>query len=340
MRYRVLPACLALFAAACLVPAGLCAQQAAPAKKLLSHEKRIADLEKEVEGLQKEVAFLKMAPVPEQVVLCGRTIHLSDEEAREAFEREFYNFLDNRGLLTVLVKRYGKFLNVVSGEIDRMAMPPDLIYLPIAESYLNPRAVSRANAGGLWQFIKDTGKREGLFINDSIDERYSVKRSTRSALGYLSRLHSEFGDWLVAMAAYNTGEARVREAIQNQNTRDFFEMFLPEETERYVYRIAALKEILSHPRKYGLPVHKADYYKPYSVAEITIEVERETPTAFLAAAMELPYRTFRQYNLHIRKYKLPEGTYHIYVPVEKKDVFLKRIGGGQGTDISIGKEEP
>ena len=90
-------------------------------------------------------------------------------------------------------------------------MPPDLIYLGIAESYLNPRAVSKANAGGMWQFIKETGKREGLFINDSIDERYSVTRSTRSALGYLNKLHSEFGDWLVAMAAYNAGEARIRE---------------------------------------------------------------------------------------------------------------------------------
>ncbi len=201
---------------------------------------------------------------------------------REAFEREFYQFLENKGLLTILVKRYGKFLNVVSEELDRTAMPPDLIYLAIAESYLNPRAVSKANAGGLWQFIKDTGKREGLFINDHIDERYSVTRSTRSALGYLNRLHTEFGDWFLAMAAYNAGEARLREAIQNQNTKDFFEMFLPEETERYVYRVAALKEILANPRKYGLPIEKEDYYKPYAVAEVTIDLERETHTAVLA----------------------------------------------------------
>ena len=95
-------------------------------------------------------------------------------------------------------------------------------------------------------------------------------------------------------------------------------MFLPEETERYVYRIAALKEILSNARKYGLPIEKADYYKPYAVAELTIDVERETHTAFLAAAMDLPYRTFRQYNLHIRKYKLPRGVYHLYVPVREE----------------------
>jgi hypothetical protein len=177
----------------------------------------------------------------------------------------------------------------------------------------------------LWQFIKDTGKREGLFINDEIDERYSVKSSTRSALGYLGKLHAEFGDWLVAMAGYNAGEKRIREAIANQNTKDFFEMFLPQETERYVYRIAALKEILANPHKYGLPLEKGDYYRPYAVADITISLERETHTAVLAEAMELPYRTFREYNLHIRKYRLSRGVYHLYVPVEKKGIFLRRI---------------
>ena len=276
-------------------------------------------------SLKMEIGYLKMAPVPGQLSLCDKPIPLSNEDVREAFEREFYQFLENRGLLTILVKRYGKFLAVVSEEIESRNMPPDLIYLAIAESYLNPRAVSSASAGGLWQFIKDTGKREGLFINDEIDERYSVTRSTKSALGYLGKLHAEFGDWLVAMAGYNAGEKRVREVIANQNTRDFFEMFLPQETERYVYRIAALKEILANPHKYGLPLDKEDYYRPYAVADVVISLERETHTAVLAEAMELPYRTFREYNLHIRKYRLPRGTYHLYIPVEKKEIFLRRI---------------
>jgi hypothetical protein len=135
------------------------------------------------------------------------------------------------------------------------------------------------------------------------------------------------------MAAYNAGEARLREAIQNQNTRDFFEMFLPEETDRYIYRVAALKEILANPRKYGLPIEKADYYKPYAVVEITIDLESETHTAVLALAMDLPYRTFRHYNLHIRKYRLPKGVYHLYVPIEKKETFLRRIRMNQSISV-------
>ena len=159
------------------------AQQESTQKRPPTIEKKVADLEKEVVSLKRELGYLKMPVVPDQISLCDRPIPLANEDVREDFEREFYQFLENKGLLTILVKRYGKFLSVVSGELNKANMPTDLIYLAIAESYLNPRAVSNANAGGIWQFIKDTGKREGLSVNDHIDERYSVTKSTRSALG-------------------------------------------------------------------------------------------------------------------------------------------------------------
>jgi membrane-bound lytic murein transglycosylase D len=278
-----------------------------------------------------------MAPVPDIVSICGKPMPLFDEDVREQFEREFYQFLENRGLLTMLVRRQAKFLTVVSDEIERTKMPPDLIFLAIAESYLNPRVKSVADAGGLWQFVKETGKRHGLFINDDIDERYTVTRSTRSALGYLKKLNDEFADWFLAMAAYNCGEGRVREAIANQNSRSFFELFLPEETTRYIYRIAAIKEILGNPGKYGLPAEKGDSYRPYEVAEMTIELDKETHTNVFAQAMQLSYKAFRGYNLHIRRYKLPRGVYHLYVPLEKKEIFLKGIKSCPG--VVLQKEE-
>jgi membrane-bound lytic murein transglycosylase D len=328
MRYLVASAAVLVL----LVPQ-LHAQVDVPQKRPPIIEKKVADLEKEVANLKKEIGYLKLQAVPDQLTLCDKAIPLSDEDVREDFEREFYQFLENKGLLTILVKRYGKFFSVVSEELNRADMPSDLIYLAIAESYLNPRAVSKANAGGLWQFIKDTGKREGLSINDTIDERYSVTRSTRTALAYLKKLHDEFGDWFVAMAAYNAGEVRLREAVANQNTRDFFDLYLPEETERYVFRIAAVKEIVGNPRKYGLPIERDDYYRPYEVAEVTLELDRETHTALLAQAMDLPYKAFREYNLHIRKYRIPRGVYHLYVPTEKKDTFLRNIRNCPGATL-------
>ena len=309
------------------------AQVDVPQKRPPMVEKKVADLEKEVAILRKEIGYLKLPPVPDQLTLCDQAIPLSDADVREDFEREFFQLVENKGLLTILVKRYGKFFSVVSEELNRADMPSDLIYLAITESYLNPRAVSKANAGGIWQFVKDTAKREGLSVSDTVDERYSVTRSTKTALAYLKKLHDEFGDWFIAMAAYNAGEIRLREAIANQNTTDFFDLYLPEETERYVFRIAAVKEIIGNPGKYGLPIERNDYYRPYEVTEVTLELDRETATAQLAQAMDLPYKAFRQYNLHLRKYRLPRGTYHLYVPTEKKETFLKNIRNCPGVTL-------
>lgn len=294
-------------------------------KRLGILEKRLADVEREASGLRTEITGLQFPAPPETLTLCDKPVPLGRDDVRERFDREFYLILENRGLLTILLKRYSKFFPSLSGEIERFRVPHDLIYLAIAESYLNPRVISSAGAGGMWQFIKETGKREGLFVGDTVDERYSIPLSTYSALSHLRKLYAEFGDWFLAMASYNCGEARVRGTIANQNTRDFFDLFLPEETERYVMRIAAFKEIISNPTKYGLNPDKKDYYRPFAVCDMIINVTKDVHTAVLAQTADLPYKAFRDYNLHLRRYTLSKGSYHIFVPSEKKEIFLRRI---------------
>ncbi len=318
--------CAAFLFAVLLLAASLSyAQSDTLQRKQQSLDKKVSDLEKEVAGLQREINFFKIPAIPEFVTLCNRPIPLTVEDTRERFEREFFQMLENRGLLTILIKRHAKYAPIISDEINKMNLPSDLIYLALTESYLNPRVVSKANASGMWQFMKETGKREGLTVSDTIDERYSIVRSTRSALAYLRKLQDEFGDWLLSMAAYNSGEGRIREAVTNQYTRDFFELYLPEETDRYIYRIAATKEIIVNPKKYGLTVEQKDFYRPFTVTEMTLEVKRDLHTAVLAQAMDVSYKTFRELNLHIRKYTLPKGLYYLYVPSEKKETFLRRI---------------
>jgi hypothetical protein len=290
-----------------------------------SLERRIAGLEQENAILKAMVDFDHTDMLPENLLLCGRKIPLAKDDTRERFEREYFQLLENRGLMTILVKRYLKYAGLINEEIQKMALPSDLIYLVTAESYLSPRAVSNANAAGLWQFIKDTGKREGLQINDCVDERYNIKRSTRAALSHLKKLYSEFGDWFIAMAAYNAGPGRLREAINNQDTRDFLDLYLPEETERYIFRIMAVKEIISNRERYGIRLYEKELYRPVMVSEVPIEVVREVPALTLARYMDLSYKAFRYLNLHLRKYHLPKGTYNINVPYEKRDIFLKRV---------------
>jgi len=294
-------------------------------KKTPSLEKRIADLEQEVATLKAMIDFNHLNITPDSLSLCDKKISLAKHEIRERFEREYLQFLENRGLMTILVKRYLKYAHIINSDIQNMALPSDLVYLVTIESYLNPRAVSPAQAGGLWQFIKETGRREGLSINDNIDERYNIKRATKAALTHLKRLYGEFGDWLIAMAAYNAGANRLKEAIENQGTRDFFDLYLPEETERYIFRIMAIKEIISNREKYGIILPDKELYKPIMITEVTIEAIREVPVLAIARYAELSFKAFKDYNVHLRKYRLPKGIYSINIPYEKKDVFMKKV---------------
>jgi membrane-bound lytic murein transglycosylase D len=294
-------------------------------KKGVPLEKRVLDLEQEVAILKGMIDFDHLTIVPDSLSLCDKKVSLAKDDMRERFEREYFQFLENRGLMTILVKRYLKYAGLINIEIQKMALPPDLIYLVITESYLNPRAVSQAQAAGLWQFMKETGKKEGLSINDHVDERYNIQRSTRAALTHLKRLYGEFGDWFIAMAAYNAGPGRLKEAIENQGTRDFFDLYLPEETERYILRIMAIKEIISNREKYGIMLTEKELYKPIMLTEVTIEAGREVPVLTIAKYVDLSYKAFRDLNVHLRKYRLPKGIYNINIPYEKRDIFIKRV---------------
>lgn len=317
-------AALCLLFVACLIfPYPLPAQNGP--KKAASVEKRIGDLEKDVMRLQRQADLFNLDALPDHLILCDKKIPIYKEDVRERFEREFFQLLEKKGLLTVIVKRYFKYLPMVSEEAQRIGVPQDLIYVAITESYLNPRSLSRANAAGMWQFIRETGKREGLHVNENIDDRYNVKRSTRSALAHLKKLYGEFDDWLLAMAAYNSGPGRVREVIENQGTKDFFDMYLPEETERYIFRVLAIKEIVSNRERYGIRINSKELYRPLVLSEVTIEANRDFHSNILPKAMDVSYRAFKMNNLHIRKYRLPKGTYRINVPSEKKDSFIKKL---------------
>jgi len=294
-------------------------------KKNPSLEKRVADLEQEVAILKSMIDFNHLNITPDSLSLCDKKISLTKHEMRERFEREYLQFLENRGLMTILVKRYLKYASFINSDIQNMSLPSDLVYLVTIESYLNPRAVSPAQAGGLWQFIKETGKREGLSINDNIDERYNIKRATKAALTHLKKLYGEFGDWLIAMAAYNAGANRLKEAIENQGTRDFFDLYLPEETERYIFRIMAIKEIISNREKYGIILPDKELYKPIMITEVTIEAVREVPVLAIARYADLSYKAFKDINIHLRKYRLPKGIYTINIPQEKREVFMKKV---------------
>ncbi len=324
-RFFIVVAIACCFVVLVFAGATILEAQSPSKKNAAPADKRIGDLEKDIMRLQRQADLFNLDALPDNLVLCDKKIPIFRGDIRERFERELFQLLENKGLLTIIIKRYYKYLPMMTDEIVRAGVPSDLIYLAVTESYLNPRAVSRANAGGMWQFMKETGKMEGLIVNEHIDERYNMKKSTQSALMHLKKLNGQFNDWLLAMAAYNAGPGRVREVIENQSTRDFFDMYLPEETERYVFRILALKEIISNKERYGIYIDEKELYRPALISEMIVESSREFDSCILAKAMDVSYRTFRINNLHLRKYKLPKGIYRVNVPTEKKDSFIKKM---------------
>ncbi len=173
--------------------------------------------------------------------------------------RFIQQFASNPRTIQRLTDRSSDYLYLVVTELNRRGMPTELAFLPFVESAYRNSAYSRAGAAGMWQFIPATGRRYGLMQTGSYDARLDPHQSTQAALNYLQKLNREFrGDWLLTLAAYNAGERRVHREIAKNIERglptDYWNLDLPRETRQYVPRLLAYKEILSHPRAYGLVI--------------------------------------------------------------------------------------
>ena len=160
------------------------------------------------------------------------------------------------------LKRGARYFPYITRQLKEAGMPEDLKYLAVAESALLRGVRSPAGAVGAWQFMPFTARRYGLRVDRWIDERRNFGKSTVAALAYLRELHDEFGSWTLAMAAYNCGETRVRKTIEEQGRRNYYELHLPRETMRYIFRIISAKIILQNPKKYGYDLPPERLYGP------------------------------------------------------------------------------
>jgi len=165
--------------------------------------------------------------------------------------------------------------------LQEAQLPEDLFYLSMIESGFNPRAYSRAHASGLWQFVRSTGRLEGLRIDNWVDERRDPVKSTRAAAKHLSSLHEEFGDWRLAAAAYNSGRGRVRRAIEKSDTRDFWHLELPRETRNYVPLLMAAAVIAKDPERFGFEAPAIDEPVTWDQVKLTELIDLKTAARLL-----------------------------------------------------------
>jgi hypothetical protein len=193
-------------------------------------------------------------------------------------------------------------------------MPDDLKYVAVVESALRPHAGSKKGAVGFWQFLPATGRKFGLTVNARTDERRNVFASTRAALRYLKDLREAFGSWSLAVAAFNMGEEGLLAETMEQEATDYYQLYLPLETQRFIFRILSVKLIFDDPVKYGFHLQDNDYYPPLEYDTVRIECFEDTPIRIVARAAKTRFKVIKDMNPEIRGHYLASGTHSLLVP--------------------------
>ncbi len=258
------------------------------------------------------------------LTFCGEQVPLYLPDVRERLEKELLLMHWDRAQTLLWIKRTGRYFPHIENLLRANKMPDDLKYLPVIESALRPNAGSNKGARGIWQFIRPTGRKYGLEVDRSIDERRNFYLATKAAIRYLSDLHTQFNSWSLAAAAYNMGEAGLGRAIKKQEINDYYQLRLHKETERYVIRAIAAKILLSNPVRYGFRLLQDDYYRPIRFDRIRLRCRGYTPIMLVAKAAGTTYKTIRDLNPQLVRDQLPHGTHILFVPKGAASGFAKR----------------
>lgn len=213
---------------------------------------------------------IRLFELPEKIAFAGEPVPLKEADVKERFEREIYVNVYWQSNMILLMKRAGKFLPTIEKILAEHGVPDDFKYLAMAESGLL-NVASPAGARGFWQFMPGTAKDFKLEVNDEVDERYHLEKSTVAACRYLKSAYSKFGNWTSVAASYNMGIAGIGNRKQEQNQSDYYDLHLVEETSRYLFRILAFKEIFEHPVKYGFEFSEKDIYKQPVFRELMVD---------------------------------------------------------------------
>jgi len=253
-------------------------------------------------------------PVPEEVSLCGERMPLENRQVWEMLDREITIAGWDRAQVFMWLKRAGRYFPFIENSLAKEGLPEDLKYLAVAESSLITDIRSKRSALGVWQFMVSAALQNGLRKSWNVDERLNFERSTKAALKYLKHLKSIFGTWTLALAAYNCGDARLKNEIKEQEVNDFYRLRLSNETARFIFRIAAIKIIMENPERFGYRLPPDRVYRPIKTE--TLQVTLHTPLHFtrVAKALGTDYKVMKDLNPHILGRYLPVGKYEVCVP--------------------------
>lgn len=255
--------------------------------------------------------------VPDYMDFAGEEVPLSNPDILERMDRELLvnTYWQSNGLL--MFKRAKKYFPIIEPILAKHGVPDDFKYLAVIESGLT-NAKSPAGASGFWQIMRATGREHGLEVNGNVDERYHLEKATEVACDYLKKAKENLGSWTLAAAAYNAGNAGIKRRLDAQQVNGYYDLLLGEETGRYVFRILALKEILSNPSKYGFNFRDKDLYS--KVPTYLVEVDTAvTDFAGFAKQFGINYKILKLHNPWLREPHLNNKSrkqYFIELPKE------------------------
>lgn len=257
--------------------------------------------------------------IPAHTSFGGQKIDLSQTDMFERLDRELTAMAYTHGSTLLTIKRANRLFPLMAPILKKNGVPHDLLYLACIESTLNPRAVSGAKAAGLWQFMPSTGREYGLEVNDYVDERFDPELSTEAACRYLKNAYNRFGNWESAAASYNCGQGRISSELSAQGVDSAYELWLPEETMRYIFRLIAMKMILENPSDYGFRLDSDQLYQPYDYRIVEVDTPVDS-WADWARQNGTTYYLLREHNPWIRNKSLPNKSgkvYKVRIPTEE-----------------------
>ncbi len=269
------------------------------------------ELNKKVEFKNTSDSYIiKAVKIPENLEFAGEKVPLYKPDIKERIDRELLvnTYWQSNALLWI--KRTNKYFPIIEPILKEKGVPDDFKYLAVIESNLR-NVTSPAGAKGFWQLLKAAARENGLEVNDNVDERYHLEKATRAACDYLLKSKKKFGTWTLAAAAYHDGNGGLNKKLNTQQVNSYYDVLAGENTQRYVPRILAAKEILSNPKKYGFQFDEEDLYK----LPPSYPVKVDTPIVNIASFAKkygINYKELKLYNPWLRENKLNNKSRKVY----------------------------
>ncbi|MFA5031063.1 MAG: transglycosylase SLT domain-containing protein [Patescibacteria group bacterium] len=253
--------------------------------------------------------------IPDYVDFCEERVPIENPDVRERLYQQLLFMSENQAQLVMYYMRMLNFFPTIEPMLEEYGMPNDLKWICVIESGLKPKALSPANAGGWWQFIAVTGKRFNLDQSAYKDMRSNLIASTNSAVRYFDTLYAQFGDWALSCGAYNMGENGLARLMTEQGVDSYYDLWLPKETEAYLFRAIAAKLILSNPGSYGIMPEKFTEWQRQESDTVTVTVNNRLTAKFVAGVCGSTYRQIRLLNPELKEGQWEAGKHRITVPV-------------------------